>query len=187
MTRVEKEGIARKICRFIALVTYYGFARYLPQYLPNGHECKKIRGFICRYIFRKSGRNINVKRGVHFGTGRDVEIGNNSDIGLNAYITGIGAGGELIIGDNVIMGPEVVILTLGHYYNDINTPINQQGYFATKVIIEDDVWIGTRVIILPGVKIGKGSIVGAGAVITKDVPPYTVVGGVPAKIIKRRK
>ena len=86
-----------------------------------------------------------------------------------------------------MMAPEVVILTLGHYYNDVNTPINCQGDFASKVIVENDVWIGIRSIILPGVRIGAGAIVGAGAVVTKDVPPWTIVGGVPAKIIKRRK
>ena len=187
MTEIEKESTTRKICRFIALVAYYGFTKYLPQYLPNGHECKKIRGFVCRYIFRKCGRNINVKRGAFFGTGRDIEIGNNSDIGLNAHIAGIGGGGKLIIGDNVMMAPEVVVLTLGHYYNDINTPINRQGDFASKVIIENDVWIGIRSIILPGVRIGEGAIVGAGAVVTKDVLSWTIVGGVPAKIIKRRE
>lgn len=187
MTWVEKESTTKKIYRFIALLIYYSFVRYLPQYLLNGHECRKIRGFVCRYIFRKCGRNINIKRGAFFGLGRDIEIGNNSDIGLNAHITGIGGGGKLVIGDNVMMAPEVVILTLGHYYNDVNTPINRQGYFPSKVIIENDVCIGIRSIILPGVRIGEGAIVGAGAVVTKDVLPWTIVGGVPAKIIKRRK
>ena len=187
MTGLEKESATRKIYRFIALAAYYSFVRYLPQYLPNGHECRKIRGFVCRYIFRKCGRNVNIKRGAFFGLGRDIEIGNNSDIGLNAHIARIGGGGELIIGDNVMIAPEVVILTLGHCYNDINTPINRQGDFASKVIIENDVWIGIRSIILQGVRIGEGAIVGAGAVVTNDVPPWTIVGGVPAKILKRRK
>jgi maltose O-acetyltransferase len=86
-----------------------------------------------------------------------------------------------------MIAPEVIILTLGHRHDSIETPMCGQGGYATKVIIEDDVWIGIRVIVLPGVKIGKGSIVGAGAVVTKDVPPWTIVGGVPAKVIKRRK
>jgi len=83
---------------------------------------------------------------------------------------------ELISGDNVMMAPEVIILTLGHRHDNIETPMCRQEDYATKVIIEDDGWIGTRAIILPGVKIGKGAIVGAGAVVTKNVPPYTVVG-----------
>ena len=94
MTVIGNEGATQKICRFVALIAYYSFVRYLPQYLPNGHECKKIRGFVCKYIFRKCGRNVNIKRGAFFGLGRDIEIGNNSDIGLNAHIAGINGGGE---------------------------------------------------------------------------------------------
>lgn len=77
----------------------------------------------------------------------------------------------MVIGANVMLAPEVVVLTLGHYYNDVNTPINRQGNFTSKVIIDNDVWIGIRSIIFPGVRIGEGAIVGAGAVVTKDVPP----------------
>lgn len=86
------------------------------------------------------------------------------------------------------MGPEVLIYTQNHCYEDETKPIIQQGYTKTKpVVIGDDVWIGARAIILPGVNIGSHSVVGAGAVVTKDVPDYSVVGGVPAKVIKRRK
>lgn len=106
---------------------------------------------------------------------------------MNAKILGIDGGGECIIGKNVMMAPEVIILTLNHKYIDMNCPIIMQGSYASKVVIEDDVWIGIRAIILPGIKIGRGAVIGAGAVVTKDVPPYTVVGGVPAKIIKRRE
>lgn len=93
MTPIKRESYARKICRFIAIFLYYSFARYLPQYLPNGHECKKIRGFLCSYIFRKCGKNVNIKRRAFFGLGSDIEIGNDSDIGLKAHITEIGEGG----------------------------------------------------------------------------------------------
>ena len=64
MTLIKRESYARKICRFMALFVYYSFVRYLPQYLPNGHECRKIRGFVCKYIFRKCGKNVNIKRGA---------------------------------------------------------------------------------------------------------------------------
>lgn len=174
MSEAKMETVSRKICRFLALFAYYSFFRYLPQYLPNGSECKKVRWIVCKYIFRRCGKNVNVKRGAFFGLGRDIEIGNNSDIGLNAYIAGIGGGGELIIGDNVMMAPEVVILTLGHYHKDVNIPIKNQGNYPSKIIIENNVWIGIR------------AIIGAGAVVTKDVPPYSIVGGVPAKVISRR-
>jgi maltose O-acetyltransferase len=137
-------------------------------------------------LFKKTGRNINIETGAFFGTGETISIGDNSGIGKNAYISNIGGGGELSIGDNVMMGPEVVILTKEHNYQDISIPMNLQGSISSKVIIEDDVWIGIRAIILPGVTVGRGSIVGAGAVVTKDIPPYSIVGGVPARIIKSR-
>lgn len=184
MTKIEKETTTRKICRFIALAAYYGFGRYFPRF-PNHRTGKKMRGSLCHFIFRKSGKNINVERMAYFGTGKNIELGSNSGIGIRAQIWGVDVG-ELIVGDNVMMAPEVMILTLGHRHDNIETPMCSQGRYATKVIIEDDVWIGVRAIVLPGVKIGKGSIVGAGAVVTKDVPPYTVVGGVPAKVIKMR-
>lgn len=186
MTKLIKKSV-KNICRFAALLVYYSFARYLPQYLPNGHECRKMRGAICKYIFRKCGENINIKRGAFFGSGKNIEIGNNSDIGSNAYIAGIDGGDELIIGDNVMMAPDVVILTVEHKYSDVNIPMNRQGAHSSRVIIEDDVWIGIRAIILPGVKIGKGSVIAAGAVVTRDVPPWSVVGGIPAEVIKWRR
>lgn len=141
---------------------------------------------MCKYIFPKCGNNVNIKKGAKFGLGNNIEIGDNSDIGLNAYISGCDSGGKLIIGNNVIMAPEVTILTLKHNYNDKDLPISKQGFKPSVVIIEDDVWIGYRATILPGVKISKGSVIAAGAVVTKDVNPYMVVGGVPAKFIKRR-
>jgi len=131
--------------------------------------------------------NINVKRMAFFGSGKNLDIGNNSDIGLNAHIAGIDSGGEVTIGSNVLMGPDVTILTTEHEFKHKNIPIVFQGIKASRVVIEDDVWIGMQVIILSGVKIGKGSVIGAGAVVTKDVMPYSIVGGVPAKIIGWRK
>ena len=86
-----------------------------------------------------------------------------------------------------MMGPECIIYTVNHKFSDTAVPMNQQGFSEAKeVVIGDDVWIGGRVIILPGVKIGSGAVIGAGAVVTKDVPDRAVVGGNPAKIIKYR-
>jgi maltose O-acetyltransferase len=183
MPKAMKLGLLRIIC----LMIYYGLARHLPQYLPNGQECRRFRGSLCKYIFKKVGKNVNVKRGAFFGSGKNIIIGDNSDIGLKAYIAGIDGGGGLIIGDNVMMAPEVTILTLSHNCSDINMPINLQGDHPSNVTIMDDVWIGYRAIILPGVNIGKGSVIGAGAVVTKDVPEFSVMGGVPAKLIRRRR
>jgi len=86
-----------------------------------------------------------------------------------------------------MMGPDVMIYTQNHRFDRIDIPMIEQGNTEPKpVVIEDDVWIAARSIILPGVTIGKGAVIAAGAVVTKDVPPYTVVGGVPARKIKLR-
>lgn len=85
-----------------------------------------------------------------------------------------------------MMGPDVIILTSNHRIDSVSVPMNEQGSIIDKVIIGNDVWIGARVIILPGCKVGNGVVIGAGAVVTKDIPDYCVVGGIPAKVIKKR-
>jgi maltose O-acetyltransferase len=93
----------------------------------------------------------------------------------------------VIIGDNVMMGPEVVFYTTRHNNSRTDIPMNMQGIeTGIPIVIGNDVWIGRRAIILPGVTIGDGCIIGAGAVVTKSFPPYSVIGGVPAKIVKNR-
>jgi maltose O-acetyltransferase len=179
----SEESVFQKSIRYISLGIYYTLFRHLPQYLPNGYECRNIRGKLCRHIFQKSGNNINIKKGAFFGSGRNIQIGNNSDIGINCQIFGIDGGGELIIGENVMMAPDVIILTLSHDIRNTGDRYNKSKRKKSKVIIEDGVWIGIRSIIMPGIIIGKNSIVGAGAVVTKDVLPNTIVGGVPARVI----
>ena len=174
-----------KLPKFIALGLYYGFARYIPN-LSSKIGGNKIRGSLCQSIFKECGDNIDVEPGAYFFTGGAISIGSRSGIGRSAYISAIAGGGEIILGSNIMMAPEVVILTSMHNHADTSIPMNRQGHHLAKVVIEDDVWIGYRAMILPGVTVGKGSIIGAGAVVTKDVPPYSVVGGVPARIIKSR-
>ncbi len=174
-----------KIPRLIALALYYGFARYIPN-LSNRSAGNKIRGFLCRSIFKECGDGIDVEPMAYFFSGSAISVGSRSGIGRSAYLSAISGGGEIIMGSNVMMAPEVVILTGQHAYDDTSVPMNRQGRRLAKVVIGDDVWLGYRAIILPGVTIGRGSIVGAGAVVTHDVPPYSVVGGVPARIIKKR-
>lgn len=94
--------------------------------------------------------------------------------------------GPLHIGKNVMMGPDVTILTHTHNIERTDIPMGQQGMRVAEVVIGNDVWIGMRVIIMPGVKVGDGVVIGAGAVVTKDVPDFAIVGGVPAKVIRYR-
>ena len=112
----------------------------------------------------------------------DLVIGENSGIGEYSKIMP-----GVIIGDNVMMGPKCFFCTRNHEYTRTDIPMIQQGFQEQRPIkIGNDVWIGQNVIILPGVTVGNGCIIGAGAVVTKNVPDYAIVGGNPAKILKYR-
>lgn len=116
---------------------------------------------------------------VNNGMG-DVTIGDGVRVGLSNVIIG-----PIVIGNNIIIAQHVVMSGLNHGYEDINTPIRLQPCTTSKIIIEDDCWIGANAVITAGVTIGKHSIVAAGSVVTKSVPPYSIVGGNPAKILKQ--
>lgn len=174
----------KKIWKYINLILYYGFALYLPKSnRPYAFKITKpIRYNICKNIFDYCGKNVNVERLAYFGDGQGIFIGDNSGIGVNCKVQP-----PVKIGNDVMMGEDVIIITNTHKFDDCSIPMRIQGSETLPVIIEDNVWIGSRAIILPGVKIGKGSIIGAGAVVTKDIPEYSIVGGVPAKLIRSRK
>jgi acetyltransferase-like isoleucine patch superfamily enzyme len=121
--------------------------------------------------------------GVLNNLGEGLKIGNNVGIAQNCFIQ---VRGEVIIEDNVIFGPNVSIFSENHLYDDNNIPISKQGVSRKGVRIENGVWIGTRAVILDGVVVGKNSIIAAGSVVNKDVLPYSIVGGIPAKLIKMR-
>ena len=95
--------------------------------------------------------------------------------------------GKILIGKNVLIGPNVVIRSNNHNYQDTSIPIIKQGMTKGVIIIEDDVWISSNCVILPNCTIGEGSIIAAGAVVTKDIEPYSIFGGIPAKKIGVRK
>ena len=111
-----------------------------------------------------------------------IKIGRNSLIGEYSIIRGQGG---VEIGDRVYTSPFTQIIAVNHVFDDPDTPFVDQGITAQGIVIEDDVWLGAGAVITDGVRVGKGAVVAAGAVVTKDVPPHTVVGGVPAKIIKQ--
>lgn len=110
-----------------------------------------------------------------------IKIGRNSLIGEYSVIRGQGG---VQIGDRVYTSPFTQIIAVNHVFDDPKCPFVEQGITAEGIVIEDDVWLGSGAIITDGVRVGKGAVVAAGAVVTKDVPPHTVVGGVPAKPIK---
>lgn len=110
-----------------------------------------------------------------------IRIGRDSLIGELNVLRGQGG---ITIGDRVYTAPSVQMLAVNHIFADPTRPMIEQGITAEGIVIEDDVWIGAGAIITDGVRVGKGAVVAAGAVVTKDVPAHTVVGGVPARIIK---
>lgn len=121
--------------------------------------------------------------GVLRNVGNSIKIGNN--VGINHYCF-IGVRGDIEIGDNVIFGPRVNMFSENHIFKSLDIPIREQGVKKDKTIIGSDVWIGANVSIMSGVKIGNGCVIAAGAVVTQDIEPYSIVGGIPAKLIKKR-
>ncbi|NCS32003.1 acyltransferase [bacterium] len=119
---------------------------------------------------------------VRFGRGTRLSIGNNSGIGENSYIVCMN---DVCIGNNVMIGPELMILTGGHDFTNPDLRLIDQKILTAPVVICDDVWIGARVLLLPGVEVGTRSIVGAGSVVTRDAPSNAIVAGNPAKVIKQ--
>jgi acetyltransferase-like isoleucine patch superfamily enzyme len=115
--------------------------------------------------------------------GAGLVIGNDVGIAQNCFIQ---VRGKVTIGSHVMFGPNVSIFSENHGFADLDIPMISQPTIRGEVIIEDDVWFGARSLILSGVRIGKGSIIAAGALVTRDVPPYSIVAGVPGKIMKSR-
>lgn len=110
-----------------------------------------------------------------------IRIGCDSLIGEYTIIRGQGG---VTIGDRVYTSPMTQIIAVNHIFNDPQRPFVEQGITAQGIVIEDDVWLGSGAVVTDGVRVGKGAVVAAGAVVTRDVPPHTVVGGVPARVIK---
>ncbi|MBQ2023044.1 MAG: acyltransferase [Lachnospiraceae bacterium] len=114
---------------------------------------------------------------------KNTIIGDNSGVGRCCEINN-----GVSIGENVMMGPEVVFYTQNHKTNRTDIPMREQGMTEIMpIVIEDDVWIGARVVVLPGCTIGRGSVIGACSVVSKSIPPYSVAVGSPARVVKCRK
>ena len=110
----------------------------------------------------------------------DVTIGDYTRIGIHCTVIG-----PVCIGNHVNLAQGITVTALNHNFTDANSMIDEQGISTKPVIIDDDVWIGANAVILPGITIGRHVVVAAGAVVTKDVPPYSLVAGVPARVIKQ--
>jgi galactoside O-acetyltransferase len=174
--------ILRKVAILFKLI--YGFAlrlqiskvgeRFLPDY---SLKIKNGKGIIIGANFSTNG----VLR-LYADEG-SIIIGDNNSYNSNVYIGA--SGGKIIIGNNVLIGPNCVIRASDHKF-DRNEIIKNQGHISGEIIIEDDVWIGANVVILKNVTVRKGSVVGAGSIITKSTEEYSINVGVPAKKVSER-
>lgn len=162
---------------------YYGIFYHLPhsRFLPF---TRTLRVWYVSKVLKLMpySKKSFLEHTVYLSIGKNIKIGLDCQINENVFIQGA------IIGKNVLIAPNVAILSISHNHQNIEIPITDQGESdPNPPIIEDDVWLGRNAVIMPGIVIGKSSIIGAGAVVTKDVAPYSVMGGVPAKLIKMRK
>ena len=160
-----------------------------------------LRNLAWRFSFKRCG-SARFATAISFAGMGNMAFGNGVRIGRSCAVTaqegslelgdrvalspGVhlsADGGAIVIGSKTAIGPGTVVRASNHRFDDRNVPIMDQGHIPGRIIIEDDVWIGANCVITPDVVIGHGAVVGAGAVVTKDVPPFAVVGGVPAKVI----
>ena len=150
--------------KIIFLLIYYLIAKNLPNYsFPGGKFYNWFR-IKCLKNIIKIGNKCRIMKNVYIGNGNDIEIG-----------------------DRVLIARDSIVLGKMHEFSDIKSYIVEQGGKRVEpTIIEDDVWFGIRVIIMPGLKLSKGSIIGAGAVVTKNTQPNGIYGGIPAKLIRKR-
>lgn len=170
--------------RKVALILYYFLAKHLPgppfPFSRLGHAARRS---LARKIFKSMGSNVIIGRGVNFNSGQSITIGDNSNIGRDSWIAN-----DTVFGNHVMTGPEIITFSFNHGTALNGVPFNQQEATGRRpVVIEDNVWIGARAIILPGVRIRSNTVVGAGAVVTKSTPTNSIVGGNPAKVISARK
>ena len=172
----------KRFCRKCGALLYYGLGTHLPPSWSSLHLGQtKIRRLCGRLMLTHCGKDVNIEKNALFSA--NVSLGDRSGIGIGAKIYG-----TCIIGDDVMMGSDVTIITREHRTERTDIPMREQGFEDEQpVVIGNDVWLGDRVTILPGVTIGDGSIVGAGAVVTGDIPPYSVAVGVPARVIRMRE
>lgn len=161
-----------------------------PFNIVIGRHCRIARQALLRANTDKAtgiriGNHVSVLENVLINANRGhVAIGDHGWIGPGSIIYG---NGGVDIGSDVMIASHCVINTVSHHASRDDIPMNRQGTYCDPVIIDDDVWIGTASVILQGVRIGQGSIIGAGAVVTRNIPPYSIAMGVPARVTACRK
>lgn len=167
----------------LKLIFYYLFIQKLPHSRLWGGFNSIRRAYISKVLHvMPNDANSKFENGIYISDAKKLKIGNYVRINEHVFLQG-----EISIGDFVMIAPYTAIYTNAHEHGDVRTPMVQQGDTATKkVTICNNAWLGRNVVVLPGITVGEGAVVGANSVVTKDVAPFTIVGGVPAKLIKNR-
>jgi acetyltransferase-like isoleucine patch superfamily enzyme len=153
------------------------------EHLPHAPVANRFKSRLMELRGAKVGKRLKLLPGVWVDRFKNLDIGDDVSIAKDVIL--VTAGG-VKIGDRAMIGYGTKIISAGHNMPSGRQPMRFTGAFLGKITIEKDVWIGAQVIILPRFTIGEGAVVAAGAVVTKDVPPFAVVGGVPARIIRMR-
>jgi len=157
-----------------------------PRFLRLGKQCRIQSGSFIDAPGPDAvvlGERVHINRGAYIGAFAPVRIGDRTDINRNVSID---ARGPVTIGCDVLVGPYTQLIAYQHEFSSPERPINVQGLVTGPITIGDDVWIGAGAIVLADVTIGSGSIIGAGAVVTRSCPPYSILAGIPARIIGTR-
>jgi acetyltransferase-like isoleucine patch superfamily enzyme len=165
------------------IVVSYEFLMQILFVLPRYRFLNVIKGLLLKGMGAKVGKRVVFYPGVWIAPGRNLILGDDVDLAKDVLIT---TGGGVTIGDRVLVGYRTQILSTNHVIPENKEPIFSAGHDKKPIVIEKDVWIGANCIITAGVTIGEGSVIAAGSVVTKDVPPFAIYGGVPAKLIKAR-
>ena len=174
-------SVLRRLRPKLAKLRYLAFALGFERSGSRGSLGKRVT--IAPELKINAGDRIAIRDDVFLaGSGR-LKIGDRSTVNSGCILTAMDS---IEIGSDVMLAPRVYVLDVDHNFSDRTKPISKQGYTIAPVIIEDGVWIGANAVITKGVKIGEGAIIAANAVVTQDVEPYTIVGGVPAKCIGKR-
>lgn len=177
------------LAAFAWIPTPLGLAARLCAWKPLFRKCGSVR--FAPGLTLAACRNMSLGNGVRIGKGcfvtsNDGELNMADNVAISPGCH-IGADhGRIDIGRHVAVGPGTVIRAANHRFDRHDVPIMQQGHSPGSIVIEDDVWIGANCVITPDVRIGRGAVVGAGAVVTRSVAPFSIAGGVPAREIGRR-
>jgi acetyltransferase-like isoleucine patch superfamily enzyme len=175
---LKKRDRYRSFFLFNCYSYFENFFYTLINFLPH-----PVRILFLKIVLKKLGHNAFIDHGCYFRYPHQISIGDNVSINRKCSIFGsrFNKNTRIIIGNNVVIAPEVKIFAASHDYHDLDLPDYGEG-----ISISDYVWIGGGAIILPGVNLGKGAVIGAGSVITRDIPDWSVAAGNPARVIKKR-